>query len=203
MSDRVSPDELRVSHADRDRTADALRAAAGDGRLTAEELDDRLEKALTARNVGELVVLTRDLAAVPGPTAGPTAGPPGRAPKDVIRIERQGGNARKNGRWLVPRLIEVRVESGHVVLDFTEAAITLPVLHIDAEVRSGTLTLLTRPGIEVDADDVAVRTSGTVKIRKSRGPTVPVVLRVEISGTVEASHLRARRRRRLFRRGGR
>jgi hypothetical protein len=76
---------------------------------------------------------------------------------------------RRGGRWLVPRLIEGRVGSGHVVLDFAEAVITQPLLHIDAEVRSGTLTPLTGPGIEVDADDVAVRTSGTVKIHKSRG----------------------------------
>jgi hypothetical protein len=197
MNDRVSPDELRASHADRDRTADALRVAAGDGQLTAGELDERLEKALTARTVGELAVLTSDLAT----DSALAVAPSGRAPKDLIRIERQGGNARRDGRWLVPRLIEVRVERGHVVLDFTEAVITQPVLHIDAEVRSGTLTLLTRPGIEIDADDVAVQTSGTVRIRKSRGRYVPPVLHVEISGTVQASQLRARRRRRLFRRG--
>ncbi len=195
MSDSLPPGELRASHADRDRIADVLRAAAGDGRLSANELDDRLEQALTARTVGELAVLTRDLAALPALTAGP----PGRTPKDVIRIEREGGNARQNGRWLVPRLIEVRVERGHVVLDFAEAVITQPVLHIDAEVRSGTLTLLTRPGIEVDADDVAVQTSGTVKIRKTRR-LAPVVLRVEISGVIQASHLRARQRRRRVRR---
>jgi hypothetical protein len=153
MNDRVSPDELRASHADRDRTADALRVAAGDGQLTAGELDERLEKALTARTVGELAVLTSDLAT----DSALAVAPSGRAPKDLIRIERQGGNARRDGRWLVPRLIEVRVERGHVVLDFTEAVITQPVLHIDAEVRSGTLTLLTRPGIEIDADDVAVQ----------------------------------------------
>ena len=47
------PDELRASYEDRDRVAELLRTAAGDGRLTAEELDERLEKALTARAYGE------------------------------------------------------------------------------------------------------------------------------------------------------
>jgi Domain of unknown function (DUF1707) len=37
--------ELRASHADRDRIAEILSAAAGDGRLTAAELDERLEAA--------------------------------------------------------------------------------------------------------------------------------------------------------------
>src|SRR5580658_8267297 len=50
--------EIRVSHADRDRVVDVLRVAAGDGRLTAEELDERLEAALTARTERELAVLT-------------------------------------------------------------------------------------------------------------------------------------------------
>jgi hypothetical protein len=44
----ASPDQLRASHEDRDRVVELLRVAAGDGRLTAEELDERLEVALTA-----------------------------------------------------------------------------------------------------------------------------------------------------------
>ena len=51
----VSSGELRASHEDRDRVAELLRVAAGDGRLTAEELDERLEKALTARTYAELL----------------------------------------------------------------------------------------------------------------------------------------------------
>ncbi|MFJ3446210.1 DUF1707 domain-containing protein [Streptomyces sp. NPDC086081] len=41
--------EVRASHADRDRIVDVLRVAAGDGRLTLEELDERLEAALSGR----------------------------------------------------------------------------------------------------------------------------------------------------------
>ena len=56
---------LRASHVDRDRVVELLRVAAGDGRLTAEELDGRLEAALTARTYGELAALTTDLPAIP------------------------------------------------------------------------------------------------------------------------------------------
>jgi hypothetical protein len=52
----------------------------------------------------------------------------------------------------------------------------------------------------VDTDEVAVVSSGSVKVGTSRGPAVPVVLRVELSGTVQSGHLRVRHRRRLFRR---
>ena len=65
--DEIRPvPELRASHEDRDRVVELLRTAAGDGRLTAEELDERLEAALTARTHSELAVLTADLPAITG-----------------------------------------------------------------------------------------------------------------------------------------
>ena len=45
----IARSELRASHDDRDRVVEMLRVSAGDGRLTAEELDERLEQAMTAR----------------------------------------------------------------------------------------------------------------------------------------------------------
>src|SRR5215831_15032850 len=189
----ASSDRLRASHEDRDRVAELLRIAAGEGRLTAEELEERLEKALTARTYGDLEALSRDLSAVPGRFAGPAA----PKPKDVIRIDRTSGWAKKEGRWLVPQRIEVRVKSGHVKLDFTEAVITQPMLRIDAKVGSGGLKLLTKPGIVVDTDDVAVR-SGSVKVLAPWGPDVPVILRIEVSGKVGSGHLKARPPRRTF-----
>jgi hypothetical protein len=56
----VAP-QLRAAHAARDLAVDVLCAAAGDGRLTAAELDERLDGALTARTIGELAALTADL----------------------------------------------------------------------------------------------------------------------------------------------
>jgi len=189
----IPPAELRASHEDRDRVAELLRVAAGDGRLTAEELDERLEKALNARTYGELAALSRDLPAGPGLLAGATA----EKPKDMIRIDCRSGSAKRDGRWLVPLRIEARVTSGHITLDFTEAVITQPSLQIDAEVRSGSLKLVTRPGIVIDTDDVAVR-SGSVKVRAPWGPEVPVFLRIQVSGRVGSGHLRARPPRRTF-----
>lgn len=55
---------LRASDADRDRTAQLLREHHAVGRLTAEEFNDRLEKALTARTLGELNELLADLPAI-------------------------------------------------------------------------------------------------------------------------------------------
>jgi len=188
----VARSELRASHDDRDRVVELLRVSAGDGRLTAEELDERLELAMTARTYGELARLVADL-----PAAGSVAGAPALRAKDVVRIDCRSGHARREGRWVVPQRLEVKVTSGHVLLDFRDAVITQPALRIDAEVRSGHLTLVTRPGIVVDTDDVVVR-SGHVKVRAPWGSDVPELLRVEVSGKIGSGHFVARPPHRTF-----
>lgn len=184
------PSQLRASHEDRDAVIEVLRVAAGDGRLTADELDERLEIAFNARTYGELAKLTADLPATgrPLPAAAPVAA------KDVIKIETRSGHTVKDGRWVVPKRLELRVTSGHVRLDLTEAIITHPTLRIDAEVRSGHLRIITRPGISVDTDDVQVR-SGHVRVKTPWGAEVPVLLHVSISGKIGSGHLQAGPRR--------
>jgi hypothetical protein len=186
--------ELRASHDDRDRVVEVLRVSAGDGRLTAEELDHRLELALTARTYGELAKLISDL-----PASGSVASAPATAPKpkEVARIDCHSGHVRRVGRWVVPQRMEVKVTSGHVVLDFTEAVITQPTLQLDIDVRSGSVRLRTKPGIVVDADDVAIR-SGHVRVRAPWGPDVPVLLRIEVTGKVGSGHFGAGPRPRTF-----
>ena len=57
--------ELLASDADRDRVAERLRTAAAEGRLTSEELEQRLETAFAARTGAELEPLVADLPAPP------------------------------------------------------------------------------------------------------------------------------------------
>jgi Flp pilus assembly protein TadB len=52
---------LRASDQDREHVAERLRRAAAEGRLFAEELEERLARALRARTLGELEMLTADL----------------------------------------------------------------------------------------------------------------------------------------------
>ena len=189
----VARSELRASHDDRDRVVEMLRVSAGDGGLTAEELDERLEQAMTARTYGELARLVADL-----PATGSAVSPamPLLA-KDVVRIDTRNGHVKRVDRWVVPQRMEVKVTSGHVLLDFTQAVITQPTLKLDVEVRSGHIRLLTRPGIVVDADEVAIR-SGHVRVKAPWGSEVPVQLHVEVTGKVGSGHLVARPRGRNF-----
>jgi hypothetical protein len=170
---------------------EVLRVAAGDGRITADELDERLEAALKARTFGELALLTTDLPAPGGPAVTEAA------PKDVARIECGSSHVRRDGRWLVPRQMQIRVRSGSVKLDFTNAVVAQPSLVIEANVGSGHLTLVTKPGIVMDTDDVTVR-SGHVKVRAPWGHDVPIALRISVSGKVGSGHITARPPRRSF-----
>ena len=188
----VARSELRASHEDRDRVVELLRVSAGDGRLTAEELDERLELAMTARTYGELAKLVADL-----PADGSVASAPVARAKEVMRIDTGSGHTIRNGRWVVPQRIEARVRSGHLKLDFTQAVITQSSLQIEAEVGSGHIILVTKPGIVVDTDDVTVR-SGHIRVRAPWGHDVPEVLRIEVSGKVGSGHFVARPQLRTF-----
>jgi len=189
---------LRVSHEDRDQVAEALRVAAGDGRLSPDELDERLERALTARTYDDLAVLVADL-----PPAGHALAPvpgtqlPAAPAKDLIKIDVTSGHSQRVGRWTVPARMDLSARSGHIKLDFTEAVITQPALHIDAEVSSGHIVMITRPGIVVDLDDVSVR-SGRVNVRAPWGDSVPVSLRITVAGKCGSGRIVARPPRRSF-----
>ena len=72
---------LRASDADREHVAERLRKATGEGRLLAEELEERLGAALSARTYGELDSLVADL------------------PGDRLEHRRSGSSIRP---WILP-----------------------------------------------------------------------------------------------------
>jgi hypothetical protein len=167
---------LRASHTDRDRVVDILSAAAGDGRLTSEELDERVGAALCARTQDELTALTADLPIVADGGSVPVA-------KDVVRIEQQGASTRRGEGWVVPRRMEIRSAWGEVTLDLARAVITHDTLRIDLDMRAGALKLVTRPGIVVDTDSL-VASYAEVKTPREVDTGTPVALRVEIAGEI-------------------
>jgi hypothetical protein len=73
-------DRFRTSDADRDRVVGLLRDHFAAGRLTSEELDERLTAALNAKTFGELRGVLADL---PGPA--PLPAPPSRVPRVAPR----------------------------------------------------------------------------------------------------------------------
>jgi hypothetical protein len=161
--------DLRASHTERDRVVDALRVAGGDGRLSAEELDTRLESALSARTLGELAELTADLPIAPVAMA-----------KDAIVVEQHGGKFVREGRWTVPARIELRTRLCRVTLDFTHAVITSNVVRIEADMAHGRLLIVSSPGTVIDTDGLNLMYS-KVKLQ-SKNTAADPHLRIEIVG---------------------
>ncbi len=72
-------ENLRVSDADREQVADRLREHFAEGRLTSEELDERVSAALSAKTVGQLRAVMTDLPQ-PEPAGTPGGTPAGQPP---------------------------------------------------------------------------------------------------------------------------
>lgn len=74
---------IRVSDAERDAVAAQLREHYGDGRLTLDELNERLDRTFAARTGADLQAVTKDLPSSGGAWTGAAAGAPQLTGPDV------------------------------------------------------------------------------------------------------------------------
>jgi hypothetical protein len=197
------PLQQRVSHEDRDQTAEALRIAAGDGRLSLEELDERLEACFAARTYADLGRLVADLPGQTPPQAQLRPAQQPARPKELVRAKRLGGNLRYEGAWLVPRRLEVDVRGGNVLLDFTSATVGEPVTEVDVLLYGGNLRLVVPAGYAVDAEETEIRGGSVVRRRARQAPAdVPVVHRIVVTGQLTGGNVVIAPARAASRRGG-
>jgi hypothetical protein len=179
--------ELRASDSDRETVAEILRDAAADGRLTMEELEERLTAAFAARTYGEFEPLISDL-----PAGRPA---PAEAAEDLLQLSAPISDVRRDGRWVVPSRIVATAGMGNVKLDFTEAVIRGHEVVVEATAYVGDVVLVVPEGFDVDLTGVQVFL-GTVrnKVRPGRsgGPRLRVVGRT-VLGDVVARHPRRSR----------
>src|SRR6266536_750844 len=125
---------MRVSDADRERAAETLREAAGDGRLTFDELDQRLELAYAAKTYADLEPITRDLPATGAAAHAPAAGgfPAeriGGTPGSAISLAIMSG-AQRAGPWVVPERYTAVAIMGGIELDLRQARFSAPTVTI-------------------------------------------------------------------------
>jgi len=138
-----------VSDADREATVVRLREAGGEGRLTLEELADRVERADAARTWSDLEALTADLPATSG---GAIPAPPHKERRWVVAI--MGGEQRK-GRWRPSRRTNAIAIMGGVDIDLREAELAdgceilaIPVM--------GAVTVVVPEGVSVEMSGFAL-----------------------------------------------
>ena len=160
--------EIRISDADRERAAGRLHTALGEGRITVAELEERLAVVYAARYASDLVPPLADLPGEPLEVMRPTELSTPVGPPMVLRTGM--GSLRRIGHWVVPARLRVQSTMGSVLLDFTDAELTHPVIEVELELGAGSARLLVPAGASADVDGL-VAGMGTIRSK------VPAVAR--------------------------
>jgi Domain of unknown function (DUF1707)/Cell wall-active antibiotics response 4TMS YvqF len=155
---------LRASDQDRERAAEILRDAAGEGRLGMDELDERLTAVYSAKTYAELEPVLEDLphaGTAPVPPAA-TAGPAGPAvqriggePTSSAAIAVMGGFSRK-GAWVVPASFTAVAVMGGGEIDLREARFAERVVTIHAYAIMGGIEITVPEDVEVQVTGIGV-----------------------------------------------
>jgi Domain of unknown function (DUF1707) len=174
------PGRLRISDDDRNKVAEVLRHAAGEGRIDLEELDERLDAAYHAKTYGELVPITADLPVTPVRQPVPARQPvrpahPGPMYSTSVAI--MSASCRE-GRWTVPDNHVAFALMGSVLLDLREAAFVSHEVVINASAVMGEVKVIVDAGTTVVVDGFGVMgefKEARAKVPFDAGRSGPVV----------------------------
>ena len=171
---------LRASDADREQVAQFLRDAYAEGRLTADEYQDRLAENYAAQTYGDLLPVLRDLPvppdAVPVPGLKDARHPPehaemsllpGRTEEDLVFDPHAGpapdmslvaifGSFERRGTWTAPADIGAYCVFGGGDIDFTGATLTSSVTTINALCLFGGLKIYVPAGMDVRSEAAGI-----------------------------------------------
>lgn len=171
--------------------------AAADGRLTLGEHAERAERAYAARTLGELAVLTADLAA---PSAQPIRIDGRRSVAAVF------GRDQRDGRWVVPDSLPVLAICGDAVIDLRDALLQSRRIVVFATVIAGHLELIVPEGVAVQMSGRSFLSRRSISGGRPPAPRpdLPVVdLRLlALAGSVKVVTPRRARWRGALRRNG-
>ena len=163
------PRGIRISDADRERAAARLQQALAEGRITLDELEERLAVVYAARYAADLLPPFADLPGddvVPVQHAAPPSAAADRPAADAAH--RDGHACGVPGRGRCRRRIRVQSVMGSVILDFCDTAVP-PVVDVALELGAGSARLLLPDGATADVDGM-VSGMGTVRSKVASTP---------------------------------
>ncbi|MGE4426754.1 MAG: DUF1707 domain-containing protein [Solirubrobacteraceae bacterium] len=213
MEPEAIPPARRASDAERDRVADLLRGAMGEGRLTVDELDERMQAALAARTHDDLLTLLTDLMSTEDASRAltvPTRSRPTRRdsavtadPMPVRAEERErtgwvlgimGGSSRK-GRWRVQRRTNVINFWGGTDLDLTDAELSAEAVDIRIVSIMGGGSIIVPPGADLQVSELALMGGNDIQAADPElTPHDAPVVRVRLISIMGGAEVRRRSR---------
>jgi hypothetical protein len=173
------PQHLRASDADRERVAEKLREAAGDGRLTMDELDERLDAVYAAKTYAELVPITSDL-----PDTGNVPAPSQSPSRDVRQYGGEGtshtaiailGGFSRKGDWVVPRTFNAFMLMGGGEIDMREARFAEPEVSIHVVAIMGGCEITVPEDATVNVTGVGIMGAFEHSVVGAGSPGGPVI----------------------------
>ncbi len=187
----AEPPAIRVSDAEREAAVVRLREAAGEGRLTFEELAERTQRAYEARTDAELERLSHDLPA--------TAPAVPRSEVDESRTDRTDwmlavmGADERRGRWRVRNRTQAIALMGGVDLDLREAELPAGDVEITAWAIMGGVDVRVPEGVRVELGGFALMGGNGVKGTAEPPPPGAPVVRVRAYSLMGAVTVRRKR----------
>lgn len=196
--DRFPAANLRVGHAEREAVAAILQQAAADGRLSLDELDERLGAALRAKTYADLEPLVADLSvdppwrshqrAVAPISEGPT--PPGYSREDPLQLDGGVTGEKRDGVWTIPPFVRIHAGAASVKLNCLLASVAAAVIEIEVIGGAGWITIIVPEGWAAN-DDRLGKGSGWKTIKVPRTPAAGQPLLV-LRGSVGFGSLKVR-----------
>ena len=197
MSDAPHP-ELRASDHDRERAADTLRRAAGDGRLTMDELDDRLNATYGSRTRAELATLVADVI-VPGEEE---AAEQRRAARLPVRPGEGGarwlvaimGGCERKGHWrLRERLTSLNIMGGSD-FDLNDAELAAARTEMIVFSLMGGSDIHVPDGLNLEITDFAFMGGNDIDVRDNRPDPGGPVLHLKLISIMGGTNVRRGRK---------
>ncbi|MGC5530326.1 DUF1707 SHOCT-like domain-containing protein [Streptomyces sp. SR-10] len=190
---------MRASHDDREAVVERLRDAAAEGRIDFDELDARLELALTAKTHGQLALITADLP-MPQSSTGAASASAAENPPPLVLKGGISGASRGPGRWEVPGRVVAHGGVGGVSLDFTRAECRLTEVVVEAYGETSGVTVVIPDGWVADIGGMDPGFGGlTDRTTSVRVPGTPLIRLTGAGGIggVVIRHPNKRERRKL------
>ena len=176
------PSQMRISDDDRQKVAEVLRDAAGEGRIDLDELDERLDLTWAAKTYADLVPITVDLQVAPHPHPQPARAPVPRA-SNLPAVGHASsvavmGECKRQGVWSLPENHSAFALMGSVVVDLRQAQLAGHDTQINASAIMGEVKIIVPAHINVVVDGTPIMgefSQQRDKVPAELGPDSPTV----------------------------